>query len=97
MLPALPSTLLASTSLVSFPLCLLNLSPVFTSSLPPLPLHFLIPQANSAPKDVTCHVILVKSLHHIHCTVIINKMVTLPPTPQKYLKKGMQQFQIAHH
>lgn len=70
-------------STVSSPLCLLNFSPAFTSPLPPLPLHLLIPQANSAPKDVTCHIMSAKSLCHLHRT---DKQDSFPP-PLRIKKK----------
>lgn len=64
MLPLLPSPLLISFSLtpLSSPPCVPNVSPAFTSSLHPLPLHLLILQANSSPKDVTCHIMSAESL-----------------------------------
>ena len=49
------------------PVCLQNISPAVTSSLPLLPPHLLIPQANSAPEDVTCHIMSAESLCHLHC------------------------------
>lgn len=55
------------------PRCLPNFSPAFTSSLPPLARHSLIPQPNSAPKEATCHIMPAKSLYHLHGIVGENK------------------------
>lgn len=92
------SPLLTSTSLcpiLSFLLrpfsCLPHLSPAFTSSLPPLPLRFLIPQANGAPKDVTCQIMSAKSLCHLHHTVGENKQDSYPPS---LLKKKVPKKKI---